>query len=177
MPTIFTHAMVPVVLGVGMGAGSISRRLVLAGMAASVLPDLDVIAFQFGIPYGSALAHRGFSHSLAMAAILGLAAALAHRMLQAGFARVFLFVGLAGATHGLLDACTNGGSAIALLWPFSMERFFAPVTPIEVSPIGLSRFLTWRGVAVFGSELLWVWLPCAGLALAMIAVRRLRRRD
>lgn len=175
MPTIFTHAVVPLALGAGLGGQLISRRLMLAGMAAAILPDLDVIAFQFDIPYGSEFGHRGFSHSPAAAAILALAMAFAHRTLQAGFGRAFLFLLFAGASHGLLDAFTNGGSGIALLWPFSTERFFAPVTPIEVSPIGISRFLTARGGAVFASELLWVWLPCAAIALAMIAVRRFRR--
>jgi inner membrane protein len=174
VPTIFTHAVVPLALGAGLGSQVISRRLMLAGMAAAILPDLDVIAFHFGIPYGSEYGHRGFSHSLAAAAILGLALAWAHRTLKTGCGRAFLFLFFAAASHGVLDAFTNGGSGIALLWPFSPERFFAPVTPIEVSPIGLSRFLTARGAAVFVSELLWVWLPCAMVAMAMIAVRRPR---
>jgi inner membrane protein len=33
-----------------------------------------------------------------------------------------------------------------------------------VSPIGLGRFFTARGLAVLGSELLWIWLPAAFLA-------------
>lgn len=174
MPTIFTHAVVPLALGAGLGGQAISRRLVLAGMALAILPDLDVIVFRFDVPYGSAFGHRGFSHALATAAILALVMALAHRTLQAGFVRAFLFLFVAGSSHGLLDAFTNGGSGIALLWPFSGERYFAPVTPIEVSPIGISRFLTPRGAAVLFSEFLWIWLPCAALVLAMIAVRKAR---
>jgi inner membrane protein len=172
MPTIFTHAVVPLALGAGLGGQVISGRLVLAGMALAILPDLDIIAFRFGVPYGSAFSHRGFSHALATAAIMALAMALAHRALHTGFLRAFLFLFVAGASHGLLDAFTNGGSGIALLWPFSGERYFAPVTPIEVSPIGISRFLTARGAAVLLSEFLWVWLPCAAIVLAMIVLRR-----
>ena len=174
MPTIFTHAVVPLALGAGLGGQVISRRLVLAGVAVAILPDLDVIAFQFGVPYGSDFGHRGFSHSLVGAAIVALAMAFARRVLQAGFARAFPFLFLAGASHGLLDAFTNGGSGVALLWPFSSGRYFAPLTPIEVSPIGLSRFLTERGATVLFSEFLWIWLPCAAITLAMIAVRRAR---
>lgn len=176
MPTIFTHAVVPLALGAGLGGNRISRRLVLAGMAAAILPDLDVIAFQLGVPYGSEFGHRGFSHSLLVAALVALAGAAAHRVLKTGFLAAFLFLFATGASHGMLDAFTNGGSGIAFLWPFSTERYFAPVTPIEVSPIGLSRFLTQRGVAVLASEFLWVWLPCAALALAMVGIRRLRRQ-
>jgi inner membrane protein len=89
----------------------------------------------------------------------------------------FLFLFFAMASHGLLDACTNGGSGIALLWPFTDTRYFAPFTPIEVSPIGLARFLSTRGAAVMASELLWVWLPCIVLALALLTARRFQSRS
>ncbi len=89
MPTIFTHAVVPLALGAGLGGQVICRRLVLAGVAVAILPDLDVIAFQFEVPYGSDFGHRGFSHSLVTAAIVALAIAFVHRVLQARFARAF----------------------------------------------------------------------------------------
>lgn len=172
MPTIFTHAMAPLALAAGLGSAVVSRRLILAGMAVAILPDLDVAAFQFGIPYGSPYGHRGFSHSLAIAAIVALAGAFAVPVFRTAFLTAFLFLFAAGASHGVLDAFTNGGSGIAFLWPFSAERYFAPVTPIEVSPIGASRFFTARGAAVFASEFFWVWLPCAALAAASMALRR-----
>jgi inner membrane protein len=49
------------------------------------------------------------------------------------------------ATHGLLDTLTDGGLGIALLWPFSNERFFAPWRPLPVAPIGL-RILSRHGL-------------------------------
>ena len=45
-------------------------------------------------------------------------------------------VGLAG----LLDTLTDGGLGIALLWPFSDARYFAPWRPIPVAPIGRRLF-------------------------------------
>lgn len=56
-------------------------------------------------------------------------------------------------SHGLLDTLTTGGKGVALLWPFSDERFFAPLQFIRVSPIGVGRFLSERGLAVLLSEL------------------------
>jgi inner membrane protein len=38
------------------------------------------------------------------------------------------------------------------LWPFSLERFFAPWRPIPVAPIGFG-FLSARGMRVAGVEL------------------------
>jgi inner membrane protein len=171
MPTILSHPAVPLAIGFGLGSGIIPRRLLLAGVVASILPDLDVISFQFGVPYGSQLGHRGFSHSLVFALCVALLGALACRGLQARPRTSFLFLFVAAASHGVLDSFTNGGSGVAFLWPFSTERFFAPWRVIEVSPIGAARLFTARGVTVLTSELLWVWLPCAALAVALMAIR------
>lgn len=175
MPTIFTHAIVPLAVGAGLGNAVISRRLLAAGMAVAILPDLDVVGLHFGIAYGTDFGHRGFSHSIAMAALVALAGAFAWRRLRSTFAVTFWFLFFSMASHGLLDACTDGGSGIAFLWPFTGERFFAPYTPIEVSPIGISRFLSERGAKVVASELVWVWLPLAAFAAALWAARRMRR--
>src|SRR5947208_5485908 len=39
----------------------------------SVLPDIDVVAFVLGIPYGAPFGHRGAIHSLAFALLVGIA--------------------------------------------------------------------------------------------------------
>lgn len=108
--------------------------------ALSLLPDLDVIAFALGIPYSAPWGHRGATHSLAFAALVGGAAALLARAARVPVARTGLLVALVVASHGLADALTDGGLGSALLWPFSNQRFFAPWTPIPVAPIGLDFF-------------------------------------
>ena len=174
MPTVFSHAAVPLALGVGLGRDVIPPRLLLAGVLASALPDLDVIAFSWGVPYASALGHRGFSHSLCAAAAVALAGAALSRRLRAGAGHTLLFLFVAMASHGILDAFTDGGRGVALLWPASAERFFAPAAlrVIEVSPIGLTRFLSERGITVLVSELRWIWLPALALGLILIGARR-----
>jgi inner membrane protein len=74
----------------------------------------------------------------------------------------------------VLDALTNGGLGIAFLSPLDSARYFAPWTPIEVSPIGIENFFSRWGLAVLRSEALYVGLPCLALVLASAAVRRLR---
>lgn len=111
----------------------------------SILPDLDVIGFSLGVRYDDPWGHRGATHSLALALVAGgLALALAGRC---GFRRVPAAILAAGvvASHGLLDAFTDGGLGVGFLWPVSNERFFAPVRPIPVAPIGL-QFLSERGL-------------------------------
>jgi inner membrane protein len=114
--------------------------------------------------------HRGFSHSFFFACCVALLGACAHRLLDSSFGIAFGFLFLATASHGILDAFTNGGLGIALFWPWSEERYFARYQVIEVSPISISSFLSAWGVRVFLSELRWVWLPCGllGIGLALI---------
>jgi inner membrane protein len=173
MPTIFTHPAVPLALGLGLGAHTISRRLLLAGVALSMLPDLDVLAFQFAIPYEAGLGHRGFSHSLIFAALVALLGALLLRRYQERFVPSLLFLLIVTVSHGVLDALTNGGHGIAFFWPYSLERYFAPVQFIEVSPLSAVRFFSPRGATVLMSEFLWVWLPCIGLSAVLAAYRYL----
>jgi inner membrane protein len=172
LPTILTHPAVPLALAWGLGQDVISKRLLAVGIVASVVPDLDVLAFRLGIPYAAEFGHRGFSHSFLLALVAGLVGASLANTLHTAFQRSFWFLFVAMASHGILDAFTNGGLGIAFLWPFSGERFFAPLHPIEVAPLGLSRFLSLRGVAVLWSEVLWIWLPLFAVAAVAVASRQ-----
>lgn len=169
MPSAFTH----VVVG-GATAGLLPRdlprwRVALALGVAAAAPDLDVVAFKLGIPYGHPLGHRGFSHSLLAAAVLGAAVALFatwdRRAIQ-GHAGSLVAVGfLAVASHGLLDALTDAGRGIGLFIPFSNERYFFPWRPIETASVHPGRFFSARGLEVLWSEIRWIWLPLAGVAV------------
>jgi inner membrane protein len=84
---------------------------------------------------------------------------------------VWFFLFLATASHGVLDAMTDGGSGVAFWAPFDDTRYFLPWRPIPVSPIG-RRFFTERGAAVLQAELLLVWLPGAVFAAVCAWARR-----
>lgn len=171
MATIMTHAAV----AVGLGRLFTARRMPLAFwmMAAglAMLPDLDVLAFRFGIPYGAFWGHRGFSHSLLFAAIVGSLAALTYRYFALRYWDLFNFFFAVTASHGILDAFTNGGLGVAFFAPFDNARYFFPWQPIQVSPIG-TAFFSWDGLETIFSELLWIWLPMGVLVLAMEIGRR-----
>jgi inner membrane protein len=172
VPTPFTHPAVPLAIAAGLGQRRVPPRLAAAGMLASVLPDVDVVAFRLGIPYSAAYGHRGATHSLAFALLVALAAMALHRALGASRRATFGLVLAAAASHPLLDALTNGGLGVALLWPLSDERFFSPVAPIDVAPISAYRLFTSGAARVFGSEARWVWAPCAMAATAAWMLRR-----
>jgi membrane-bound metal-dependent hydrolase YbcI (DUF457 family) len=64
--------------------------------------------------------HRGFSHSLTLALIVGLIFVL---LLGKPRVREAIAYGLAFASHGILDyVTTKEGGGVELLWPFSSER-------------------------------------------------------
>jgi inner membrane protein len=170
--TILTHPAVPLALAVGLGSKAISPRLALAGVAASIIPDLDVVGFYLGVPYGSVLGHRGFTHSLGFALLLAVIALAASRRLDSRSSTAFWFVGVCAASHGLIDMLTNGGLGVALFWPVSDSRYFFPARPIQVSPLSISPLLGERGIRVLGSELLWVWLPAIASCGALLEWRR-----
>jgi inner membrane protein len=176
MATVFTHAAV----GLGLARIFTARRMpgLFWGMAAllPVAPDLDVLAFRFGIPYEAPWGHRGFTHSLLCAFLIAApAAALTFRRLRIPFWDWLGFLFLAVASHGLLDALTDGGLGVAFFAPFDESRYFFPWHPILVSPIGAS-FFSARGWATIQSELLWVWLPGALFLAAVEAGRFCLRR-
>jgi inner membrane protein len=147
MPSVFTHAAVPLALWCASERGRISARLLGAGVAAAMLPDADVLAFALHIPYADAFGHRGASHSLLFAAVLGLVACALSPWLRASRVQAAAFVSACALSHPLLDAFTSGE-----------QRLFAPWRPIRVSPFA-NNFFSARGLQTVLSELRWVWLP------------------
>ena len=122
-------------------------RAMLACSALALLPDVDVIAFRLGIPYGDPFGHRGMTHSLAFAAGVGLAVAAWLRLRGRPVLRDALLATLVVASHGVLDACTTGGKGVEFFWPVDTTRYFLPWQFIPVAPIG-SRMLSPRGFRV-----------------------------
>jgi inner membrane protein len=137
----------------GDGVHTAFWRACVALATLSLAPDLDVLGFRLGVPYEAPFGHRGATHSLLGAlAFGGLCAALPGRG-GASRLRTFLVAWVVVTTHGLLDALTDGGRGVAILWPFSSTRYFSPWTPIPVAPLGFHMF-SFRGAYVIGWELL-----------------------
>jgi len=135
-------------------------------LGLGMLPDLDVVSFFLGIPYGARLGHRGLSHSLLFALLISLLVALAASgLLAVAWWLLWLCFFVAMASHTLLDAMTDGGLGVALFSPLDDRRYFLPFRPIRVSPIGLAALGRW-GLRALLSEVFWVWLPL-GLAVGL----------
>ena len=173
MASAFSHAAAALALGTAILPRPWPRSTLLVGAGCSLLPDADVVGFAIGIPYGHVLGHRGLSHSLAFAAVVAAAGTLALR--GKWDTRVFLFLLLATASHGVLDALTDGGLGVAFFAPWSGERYFFPWRPIVVSPISPTEFFEARSLRVLWSEALVVGLPSFALLAVATALRRRAR--
>src|SRR5262249_25733588 len=140
---------------------------VSSGLLA-VAPDLDTFAMRaFDIPYGSFFGHRGFFHSPFFLVLF--CAALQAGVMQR-LSRLALILAGCAATHPLLDALTDGGSGVLLLFPFSLERLFFHWRPIHVSPLGIIQFFRRSGYTLRSEA------PFCAAAVAIGAIGWLGRK-
>lgn len=148
--------------------------------ALSLLPDLDAVSFVLGIPYGAPWGHRGATHSPVFALVVALA--FAGIFAATGFRGrrlfwVFLCAFLVTASHGVLDALTDGGRGVEFGWPVDARRFFFPWRPLPVAPIGPRLFaeegrrVLWTETLVFAPLLLYALWPRGGPARGTTAPR------
>ena len=99
MPTIFSHAVVPIATGLGLGQ-KVSKQVIILSAFCALLPDIDTIGFKFGVPYGAAWGHRGDTHSMVFALAAALIAAVFAKKLNCHFYITFFMVFVATISHG-----------------------------------------------------------------------------
>jgi inner membrane protein len=171
MPTIFSHAVFACALGTALQPATSTARFWILSSACAILPDLDVISFAHGISYSSMLGHRGITHSIFFAVLVGVIVSFVFPKEAIRRWKLALYFTAVTVSHPLLDMLTNGGLGVALLAPFTNERFFSPWRPVEVSPIGVG-FFSDRGLAVILSEFVWIWLPSFLIVVTSWLARR-----
>ena len=175
MASAFSHAFVAVVLGKAYTRHRMPWQFWALSVVCAILPDADVIGFALGVRSHSLWGHRGLSHSLCFAFVLGLCVVgLGFRdhaiFSRQGWAHVLYFF-VVTASHGVLDAMTDGGLGIAFFAPFDTTRYFFPWRPVRVSPISIKAFFSAWGLQVLGTEFVFIWLP---MTLLCAAVRTCR---
>lgn len=144
--------------GATVGTRKISTRLMLCGACAAIVPDFDVISVRLYLDsYSGTYGHRGFTHSVLFAVLLGLIGALfSHKKTgpgQTSRATVWSYLTLCTLSHPVLDSLFDVGICSAWIWPFDGGRYCLPWRPIPM-----------KGIALFGlerlqMELLWIGLP------------------
>ncbi len=161
MATIFSHPAISIGLFPWFRDVRKSKAILVTGLLLTAAPDLDVVGLRMGIPYEHMLGHRGLTHSLFFAAVL---AALLTTLFALGKSlriwSIWLYLFLSMASHGAIDALTNGGLGVAFFAPFDNQRYFFPYRPIEVSTLNIRHFFEGQGVDVLLSEITFLWPPC-----------------
>jgi len=136
------------------------KKALFIGIVSSILPDIDVLAYKFGITAPDILGHRGLTHSILFAALWSLLILfIFHQKEKKNYLLLLVFYFLCTASHGFLDAMTNGGDGITFFLPFTSERYFLPWQVIQVSPIGLEHFFSEWGIEVLISEFKYIGIP------------------
>ncbi len=179
MPTLIGHGMPALAVSMVIPR-RLSRAIILLGLACSIAPDLDLVGFYLGVPYAHWLGHRGLSHSLCFSLLTaGLCYLIFVRLTGKASERGRLFLSflLCAVSHPILDGLTDGGYGVALLSPFSNERYFLPWQPLPVAPLGLGELAGPDGLAVLLHELLWIVLPSAAAAIYGLRANQERSRN
>jgi inner membrane protein len=169
MASVISHVFFGLALGKIYASRRVPLRFWVLSAACSAFPDVDVIGFSFGIEYGDLLGHRGFTHSLLFALILGCFVGLVFFKGLENVSRwaLCIYFFLVTASHGMLDAITDGGLGVAFLSLFKNTRYFFPWRPIRVSPLHIRSFFTSRGVEVMIGEIKWIWIPTLVCVIAV----------
>jgi len=170
MASLFGHGLVGYTLSKVIDSKH-NRLLVLLAIGSAILPDIDVLTFNFGIPYSHPFGHRGFTHSIVFA--ISWAIVLSLMFGKRRKLMFFLVLFFSTISHGVLDALTTGGKGVGFFIPFNNERFFFSIQVIKVSPIGISEFFSKWGVQVIISELKYIAVPCVVVLLFLYLIKRL----
>ena len=170
MASIFGHSVAGFTLTKVIDSKNL-RWLLLAAIFSTILPDLDVLAFKFGIAYEHPLGHRGFTHSILFAILWALA--LMFTIGRKNKLIWFLVIFLSTLSHGFLDAMTSGGKGVGFFIPFNNERFFFAFRGIKVSPIGIEKFFSSWGLNVLLSEFKYIVLPCFFIFIVRFLIKKL----
>ena len=168
MASIFGHGFVAYTITKISNSKS-NRLLMLLAIASAILPDLDVIAFKFGIDYLHPLGHRGFTHSIVFALLWSFFLAFIFGKNKKGLFVVVIF--LSTLSHGILDAMTSGGRGVGFFIPFENSRHFFSFRKIQVSPLSIREFFSDWGFQVILSELKYIVLPCLIILITLYFVK------
>ncbi len=133
-----------------------TRKILVLGIISSIIPDIDVLCFKFGISDDHILGHRGITHSLVFGLVWAIILTTLFHRKESHKYLICCYYAIATISHGLLDALTNGGAGVAFFYPFTDERYFLPWRVIQVSPLGAADFFSEWGIQVLLNEAMFI---------------------
>ena len=168
MATPVGHYLVALAITQGLAGSTKERKQGVVLAAASLLPDLDLVA---GLYVGDFWTyHRAASHSVTAALAFGLVALLAlllfraRRPVYAATTLFLVYFSHLALDSMMLDSSSKGG--IALLWPWLDTRFQTPIPLVPAGRYQLSEVLSLANAAVVLWEAV-VFVPLAALVVTL----------
>jgi inner membrane protein len=141
-----THGLLGAACGQALGGRALGRRALFWGAALGMAPDVDILASATG-PFAEWRWHRGVTHALWVAPVVGPLVGYGLARLKGGALRAWIGLAvLALLSHPLLDLCTSYGTQ--LLAPFSSRRFaldaVAIIDPVYSLVLAAGIAVGWR---------------------------------
>ena len=180
MPTFITHAFVGAAAGAVVADKETPKRFWYFAVICAMLPDADLITYQFGYSFSDFLGHNGFFHSLVFALAFSYTISFIffriNGFLSKDWWKYFIFFFFIIAVHGVMDAMIEHDPGVALLSPVDNSKYLLPWTPLKPSTLGIKEFFGPIGWNAIKSELTYIWLPMAVVALVSRAFRFIKSR-
>lgn len=180
MATIITHALTGAAFGQAAPAGVPKVRMTLCLACAAALPDADVLMFMLGFAYDHPLGHRGFTHSIAFAAMLAVFLSLAvipkQKFSLKRYMKTIAVCFCAILSHGILDAITDAGLGVGFFIPLNDERYFFPWRPVMTATLNPSAFFSQATLKVLENEIRLIWLPLTGASVSFNVFMRIYKK-
>lgn len=152
MASVFGHAAAAYGLLHVHSRSIFNRTVLFLGICSSIIPDIDVLAYNYGIMGDHILGHRGLTHSILFGLVWAMILVILFHKNESNRLVLFTYYSIVTISHGLLDSMTTGGEGIAFFYPLTDERYYFPLRFITVSPIGALNFFSEWGLKVLINE-------------------------
>ncbi len=141
MSSVLGHGLVGISVASAIGGnqpeGKKPKLLLIAALTA-IVPDLDVLVYIAFGPLGIT-SHRGITHTLLFAAIMGAAlAAISRSYFTLNFLRAFLLFSGVIVSHLLLDYIMGCGPPVPFFWPLADQGYLFPFKVVPTAYYALS---------------------------------------
>jgi inner membrane protein len=141
MSSVLGHGLVGISVASAIGGNQPAgkrRKLLLIAALTAIVPDLDILVYIAFGPLGIT-PHRGITHTLLFAAMMGAAlAAISRSYFSLNFRTAFLLFSGVMVSHLLLDYLMGCGPAVPFFWPFADQGYLFPYKVVPTAYYGLS---------------------------------------
>ena len=178
MPTIVSHSLIGIFASKIFKISNKPKFWVLS-IICPALPDIDMIGYYLGIPYDHLFGHRGISHSIFFALLIGFVVYFLffrkENLSRSKSLIIFIYFSFITMSHGLLDMLTDATHGIPFFAPLDNTRYFFPYRPINAPSLDVEYFLREQLLEVLVGEVILISISVVGLVLFNLLLKKLNK--